>query len=700
MAKSIAQLVHPLAKVVGDFSTQDSFLISARICEELSTITSARIVFAVKDSKMGLDKLLGTRIRVELKTMDESPRKFLGTCIEAEYLGISQGYDMFAVETRVWLWFLTQSSDNRIFQDKSIPDIIKQVCADLGFTDVELKLSATYAPRTYVVQYNETNFAFISRLMEEVGIYYFFDHSGSTEKLILADGLGAHQPLAQTPELEFKARVQKGKREMETVFEWSDRQKVVTGKVSLQALEFTTPNTNLGVTSIHKKGQHSHNELERYSMDGHYGKVADGETYAKVRVEQHASEAERWTGAASARTMAPGATFKLKGHERLGSKADFLLVKTTHYLQIEVQAAEDGGGELEQFVIDKGLNFPSRDDVYMAEFEVTEKAEQFRPRATTAWPKMSGVHRGVVSGPAGEEIYVDEYGRIKVFFFWDRVGKKDENSSCWVRVVQPFAGKGYGTMFIPRIGSEVLIAFERDDPDYPICIGQIYNNFMPVPYTLPDNMTQTGIKTESTKGGGGFHELVFEDKKGEEFIRLQSEKDWFEKIKNNAVVTIGLEKKDPGDMTLTVHHSMTELLKTGDHSFTVDKGKQDIIIEGNLTETVRTGNHTTTVDKGNHATTVSTGDMTVTVSTGSMTVDVKTEIKFVCGDASITMKKDGTIDLKGKNITTTGTGSIKNKASMNFEAEGGVSVKVKGSADGTFDGGGMATIKGGMVKIN
>ncbi|MCR8723335.1 type VI secretion system Vgr family protein [Frigidibacter sp. ROC022] len=691
MAKSIAQLVHPLAKVVGDFSTQESFLISAQVTEELSTITRARIVFAVKDSKMGLDKLLGTKLHVELLTKDESPRKFLGTCIEAEYLGISQGYDMFAVETRAWLWFLTQSSDNRIFQDKSIPEIVEQVCKDLGFTDVELKLSATYSPRTYVVQYNETNFDFISRLMEEAGIYYFFDHSGGTEKLVLADGLGAHQPLPQTPELEFKPRVQKGKREMETVFEWSDRQKVVTGKVSLQALEFTTPNTNLGVTSINKKGKHSYNELEIYSMDGHYSKVADGENFAKVAVERHASEAERWTGAANARTMTPGATFKLKGHERLGKKNDFLLVKCTHYFQIEVQSEEDGGGELEQFVVNKGLNFPSKDDMYLVEFEVTEKSEQFRPKATTAWPKMSGVHRGVVSGPEGEEIYVDEYGRIKVFFYWDRQGKEDENSSCWVRVTQPFAGKGYGTMFIPRIGSEVLIAFERDDPDYPICIGQIYNNFEPVPYTLPDNMTQTGIKTESTKGGGGFHELVFEDKKDEEFIRLQSEKDWFEKIKNNAEITIGLEKMDPGDMSLTVYNSMTELLMEGDHTFTVDKGSQTIEIEKDHTATIRSGNHTTNVDGGNHTLTIASGDQTTNIDSGKMTVTAAKSIELVVGGSSI--------KIEPSKITMTSV-QIDIKADAALTAEAGANATFKGGASGTFDGGGMATLKGGLVKIN
>jgi type VI secretion system secreted protein VgrG len=683
MAKSIAQLKHPLASVAGNFATDETFLISAKIQEGLSKITEARIVFATKDSSLQLDSLLGTEIRVELKTKEEATRKFLGTCIEAEYLGLAQGYEMFAVETRVWMWFLTQSSDNRIFQEKSIPDIVKQVCTDLGFSDIDDRLSASYDPQPYVVQYNETNYAFICRLMEEVGIYFFFDHSGAKEKLVLADGLGAHKPLPETPEIEFKPRIAKGKRDEDTIFEWAGREKVVPGKVTLQALEFTTPNTNLESKAELKKGKHARNDMELYSMDGHYKKVAEGENFARIRAEGNAHEAQRWTGAGNARTMSAGFTFKMTDHPKQPSDSDFLLLRTDHYLQIEVEGEDGEGGELEQFVVKKKLNFPDNKDIYLVDFEVAQKAEQFRPKATTSAPKMSGVHRGVVAGPSGEEIYTDEYGRIKVHFFWDRVGGNDENSSCWVRVVQPFAGKGYGTMFIPRIGSEVLIAFERDDPNYPICLGQIYNSFMPVPFELAANMTQTAIKTESTKGGGGFHELVFEDKKDEEFIRLQSEKDWFEKIKNNAEITIGMEKMDPGDMKLTVYNSMTETLKEGDHTFTVEKGKQEITI------------------KEDHTTTIQSGDHTIKVESGKMLIDVATEIRLVTGSSSLTMKKDGTITLEGKDITIKGSGNITADASMQFKAKGGLKAELEGGTATTVKSGGLTEVKGGpMVKIN
>jgi len=683
MAKSIAQLKHPLASVAGNFATDETFLISAKVQEALSKITEARIVFATKDSSLQLDSLLGTGISVELKTKDENTRKFLGTCIEAEYLGLAQGYEMFAVETRVWMWFLTQSMDNRIFQEKSVPDIVKQVCGDLGFSDIDDRLSASYEPQPYVVQYNETNYAFVCRLMEEAGIYFFFDHSGAKEKLVLADGLAAHKPLPETPEVEFKPRIAKGKRDEDTIFEWAGRERVVPGKVTLQAFEFTTPNTNLESKATLKKGRHARNDMELYSMDGHYTKVAQGETFARIRAEGAAHEAERWTGAGNARTMSAGFTFKMTDHPKQPADSDFLLIRTDHFFQIEVEGEDGEGGELEQLVVKKKLNFPDNQDIYLVEFEVAQKAEQYRPKITTAPPKMSGIHRAVVSGPSGEEIYTDEYGRIKVHFFWDRVGGNDENSSCWVRMVQPFAGKGFGTMFIPRIGSEVMIAFERDDPNYPICIGQLYNSFMPVPYTLPDNMTQTALKTESTKGGGGFHELVFEDKKDEEFIRLQSEKDWFEKIKNNAEITIGLEKKDPGDMTLTVHNSMTETLKEGDHTFKVEKGKQEVTIKQD---------HLTTIQSGNH---------TIKVESGKMLIDVAQEIKLVTGAASLVMKKDGTITLEGKDITIKGSMSVKAEGGTTFKAKGGVSAELDGGATTTVKSGGLTEVKGGpIVKIN
>ena len=683
MAKSIAQLKHPLASVAGNFATDETFLISAKVQEALSKITEARIVFATKDSSLELDSLLGTAISVELKTKDENTRKFLGTCIEAEYLGLAQGYEMFAVETRVWMWFLTQSMDNRIFQEKSVPDIVKQVCGDLGFSDIDDRLSASYEPQPYVVQYNETNYAFVCRLMEEAGIYFFFDHSGAKEKLVLADGLAAHKPLPETPEVKFKPRIAKGKRDEDTIFEWAGRERVVPGKVTLQAFEFTTPNTNLESKATLTKGRHARNDMELYSMDGHYTKVAQGETFARIRAEGAAHEAQRWTGAGNARTMSAGFTFKMTDHPKQPADSDFLLVRTDHFFQIEVEGEDGEGGELEQFVVKKKLNFPDNQDIYLVDFEVAQKAEQYRPKIATAPPKMSGIHRAVVSGPSGEEIYTDEYGRIKVHFFWDRVGGNDENSSCWVRMVQPFAGKGYGTMFIPRIGSEVMIAFERDDPNYPICIGQLYNSFMPVPYTLPDNMTQTALKTESTKGGDGFHELVFEDKKDEEFIRLQSEKDWFEKIKNNAEITIGMEKMDPGDMVLTVYNSMTETLKEGDHTFKVEKGKQEVTVKAD---------HLTTIQSGNH---------TIKVESGKMLIDVAQEIKLVTGAASLVMKKDGTITLEGKDITVKGSMSVKAEGGTTFKAKGGVSAELEGGVSTTVKSGGLTEVKGGpIVKIN
>ena len=732
MPETADTIGHPLVRLVGTIPTRENFLLFAKIEEAMSAITQTRIVFATRDTGLELSKVLGTQLTLELTTHGENQRRFIGTIVAAEYLGLAQGYDMFGLDLRAWPWFLTRVRDNRIFQDMSVPDIVQKVCADRGFTDIRKRLSQTYPPRNYCVQFAETDFDFIARLMQEEGIYFYFDYSGTVETLVLADGLGAHDPVTEQAEIQYMPQEEKARRHHSHIFGWSDRQKVVPGKVSLVDQEFTTPKTRLDSSALLKKGTHKNNDLEVYTTAAFYSKPAEGETYARIMAEAFAAQADRWLGVGSARTLAVGATFRLKDGPRPDSDKDFLIVAATHHLQIDLEDPKVAA--IAQTLV-AHEDMPSHHDLYQCNFEAMRKSEQFRATGAPRRPEMSGLYRAVVTGSSGEEIYTDDHGRIKVHFYWDRMGAEDESSSCWVRVMQPWGGKGWGMISIPRVGQEVGILFEQSNPDYPVCIGTFYDAFNPPPYGLPGNMTQTGIRTNSSKGGGGYNELLFEDSKGSEFVRMQSEKDYEQIIKNNAKITIGLEKADPGTMDVTVKDNVTETyqhnhtyylennlteqindgnvataISNGDKSLKMAKGNFDTLLQsGNLAVTLQKGNNDLLMNKGTFTTVLDSGDLAIklgkgdhktTLSAGKMTTEVSDEIKFVCGASSLIMKKDGTIIMKGVNIKIEGSNAVVAKGGNMFKAEGGVLAQVKGGVAGKFEGATIAIVKGGITKIN
>jgi type VI secretion system secreted protein VgrG len=304
----------------------------------------------------------------------------------------------------------------------------------------------------------------------------------------------------------------------------------------------------------------------------------------------------------------------------------------------------------------------------------------------------------VVTGPGGEEIYTDEYGRIKVQFHWDREGENDENTTCWVRTVVPWSGRGWGMFGVPRIGQEVVVEFERGNPDRPIVTGMVYNDATRHPFEFPSSKTMSGVKTNSSKGGGGAHELVFEDMKDEEFVRMISEKDYFLKIKNNAEITIGMDKKDAGDLTQTIYRHKTETLKTGDYAFTIEKGnrkvkisdnhgeeiggKSDTKITGNTTLKITQGNFSETIDMGNYETKVKMGNISTKADLGKIDTEAMQSIELKVGQSSIKVDQMG-VTIKGMMIKIEGTAMVDVKGAM---------TNVKGDA--------MLVLKGGLTMIN
>ena len=684
----------------GTYSSTPVNLKNARIIEGLSTLTDTTIEFLSSNEALDLQDILGSTIHLGQKDEDDEDRFFTGTCVSVDYVGLYQGMSHFVAEVRPWLWFLTRTLENRIFQEKDVLEIIQKVMEPYGFwSDVNKDTTGTYKKRDYCVQYNESDFEFISRLMEEEGIYYFFIQDGKKLKMVLADSISAHKPAPKAARIDFAFKEGgEYRRDNDHIFDWSETTGVTSGKVTMEDSDFDKPRTELKKVKTMPKGNHNKKNFEHYKYPGHNRTAGVDDAFVKVRMEAEAVRHKLSRGAGNVRTLGAGQTFKLVDHPRSSNNIDFLVTRAVHHLQIETDYED---AETKKPLFDSTLPVDEDNtDTYRIVFDVIPKTEQYRAPQVTEWPRSMGLQTAVVTGPSGEEIYTDKYGRIKVQFHWDRLGENDENTTCWVRCVMPWTGKNWGMIHIPRIDQEVVIQFEEGDPDRPICTGMLYNADTMPPYALDANKTQTGIKTRSSKEGSAsnYNELVFEDKKDEEFIRMHSEKDYFQTIENNAEITIGVDKMDPGDLTQTIYHTKTENIQTGDHLFTVETGNQVIHVETDHTETVGgssevtiTGDYTQTIEQGSVTRAVSAGDESHTLSMGNYSLDTSTgsiaitaamEISLTVGGNSIVIDQSG-ITISGMMVTVSGD------ATVDVESP---STTVKGDV--------MLTLNGGTTMIN
>ena len=540
------------------------FLVRAQINEGLSQITETTIEFMSSDLDLDLQKVVGERLILEVDAPKDKTRYFQGRCVATEYLGSHGDQGYFRATVRPWLWFLTRTSNCRIFQDKSVIDIIKDIFGQRGFSDFKDQTKHSFPKRTYCVQYRETDFDFISRLMEEEGIYYYHSHDKTKETLILADEASTHKVVEDQTEIDFYIRAENYRRDHDHIFEWRGSESIQTGKVTLQDYDFEKPKSDLKSVKALSKGRHAYNKYEVYEYPGRHTDVKTGEHHARVMVEGFAAHCQRSRGACNVRQMAAGAKFKLKKHPRKAENDEYLVISACHQLQIDTDVQDR---DIVGAILGPTLDFDqsNSEDIYRCIFEVQPIKEPYRAPQITPRPENPGVQTAVVVGKQGEEIWTDKYGRVKVQFHWDRDGKKDENASCWIRTAVPWSGKSWGMVAVPRVGQEVVVQFEDADPDRPIITGMVYNGDTKFPQTLPANQTQMGLKTNTTKGGGGFSELIFEDKKDAEFVRLQSERDFKQIIKNNAEITVGLEHKKEGFFKQTIHGDKTETIRAQLH---------------------------------------------------------------------------------------------------------------------------------------
>ncbi len=473
--------------------------------------------------------IVGKQVTLQVHHSEHEHRYWNGFVSRFAFVGGDTRFTHYHAEVVPWLWFLTRTADCQIFQQKTVLEIIKKVFQDHGFQDFQDLTQGSYPQREYVVQYRETAFNFVSRLMEEYGIFYFFEHDQNTHKLIFADKPQVHKNCPAQHKVRFNYSPGSTFLKEDIVGSWGAEQELRPGKYALTDYNFQTPNTSLmaNVQTVAEIGGNTKYEI--YDYPGIHINKSEGDTVTKLRMEEEEAAHHLVTGSGNCRSFAPGYKFHLDEHSRRDQNGDYLLTEVTH--SASVGDSYSGSGN-------------DSDETYSNHFTCIPFAVPFRPQRLTPKPIIQGPQTAVVVGPSGEEIYPDKYGRVKVQFHWDRLGKKDENSSCWIRVSQPWAGKNWGAINIPRIGQEVIVEFLEGDPDRPIITGRVYNDDQMPPYALPDNMTRTTFLSRSTKGGGSsnFNELRFEDKKGSEQIFLNAEKDMDHRVENDSREYIGKDR--------------------------------------------------------------------------------------------------------------------------------------------------------------
>jgi type VI secretion system secreted protein VgrG len=525
---------------------------------------------------------------------------------------------------------------------------------------------------------------------------YFIRHAAGAHTLVIADNTAANTASADASAY----YRQSAQPQTEALHDWRPGWNYRTGKWVLHDYDFTKPSTDLTSTTTTLLDVTAFKSWERYEYPGWYTESSDGDTRARARMEAEEAGYRVTSGAGTYAGFCPGQTFSLAEYPVAAEAGQsYALVSVEHEAADNTQFAQQGATER---------------PYYANRFSCIPDSVLFRPQRTTPRPVMRGPQTALVVGPQGDEIHCDTYGRIRVQFPWDRLGQKDDKSSCFVRVAQSLAGRNWGTLFTPRVGMEVVVDFLDGNPDRPLVTGAVYNAENMPPWALPDNKNQSGFLSRSTTQGtsDNANELRFVDTKGSELLLLHAEKDFTREVENDDKLTVGHDQTTTitNNRTLTVSKGdETHTVETGNHTFTVKTGNQTvdvktgnqtvtvdsgnrtlsvkagdetITVHGNLATTVETGNHSTTVSQGNHTVTVSTGDHSTKASTGSINLEATQGIQLKCGENSIKIDQSG-ITLNGMNVTL----------------KGSVQVQIQG-AMATLKGDGTVTIKGGMVMIN
>lgn len=651
---------------IGDFSIgSDTFLLTSfEGTEEVSGLFEFRISVLSENLDVKPDDVVGKETTVSLacktgRTFNGYIRSFTFGEIQGDSL---REYHMVMVP---WLWFLTRTNDHRVFQDLDTKGIVSKVFDDLGFPDYEFRTSSG-RKREYCVQHNESDFNFISRLLEEDGILYFFTHEKGKHKLILSDSRNAFEELPETS-LEYS----KGSNPNAQITAWEHVYSFKKGQWSIRDYNFVEPKKDLTSSARSKSAFTNNGSYEHYEYPALYDPSA-GDDIAKIRLEAEESDRNCVAGNSNCTSFRAGGRFKLAKHASAHERGDYVLLKVTHR-----------AFDRSYFTGQPG------DSGYSNEFVAVPAEVPLRPALVHQKPYMRGPQSAVVVGPEGEEIYTDEHGRVKVQFIWDREGQHNENSSCFVRVVQSWAGNQWGASFIPRIGHEVIVNFLDGDPDRPIVTGSVYNGWNKPVYS---SKTHSGIKTRSTKDGTpqNYNELRFDDRKGEEQILIHAEKNFDIEVENDQTLlvendrtknVVNNESSSIGkDRDKTVGNNQSEAIGKNksievgnDHTESIGK---DMTLSVGKNKSIDVGDsHTESIGKnmtiriGSDLAEAVGGKYTETVTNAyalkakSITMQADDQITLKTGSASIVMKSNGDITITGGKINVKGSGDVVVKGS-------------------------------------
>lgn len=651
--------------------------------EAVSSLFALELELLSETDDIGFDQIVGKSVTISVELKNGKQRHFNGI-VSRFSAGGSQGrFSAYRAEVVPSLWLLTRRIGCRIFQHLSVPDIAKKLFGELGVSDVKLELQKSYAEREYCVQYRESDFNFVSRLFEDVGISYYFEHDAKAHTLVLFDSPDANPPCPGQETAIYASA--SGEGVAGDVSEWAMEQELRPGKFSHTDYNFEQPSLSLHTTTPTSLSIGGNDRFEIYEHSGDFMEPAHGESRVKIRMEAEESASLEARGMSRCAAFTPGYRFDMRGHHRKDTNKAYVITQVQHTVTDSIGLGQEAS--------------------YENAFVCRPHSIPIRPLRTTPKPLVYGVQTATVVGAAGKEIDVDAHARVVVQFHWDREGKRDENSSCRVRVAQNSAGKGWGLIAHPRIGQEVVIEFIDGNPDRPIVVGMVYNGEQTPPYGLPANSTQTGLKSRSSPGGGGFNEIRLEDKAGSEHMYVQAQKDRttltknddsqevghdrMRKVVNDESVSVGANQKIDvvADRTRTVGANESVTV-TGNRTKSIT-GDEGVTISGGYTQSV-TGSRTRSVN----------GAETVTVALArTHTVGINEAIS-VGAAQEVTVGAARALTVGGAQTTTIGVNHTVNvgaKESISVGADRSLEVgakhNVKVGADEGVSIGGKQTIQ-------
>lgn len=674
-----------------------------------------------EEPELDLYDVLGQSITFAFGSQGDK-RYINGIVSNAAQVGMRGEYTLYRLVVSPWLWLLTRTSDCRIFTEMSVWQIISEVFKENGLHDFEFVVMGEFPTWNYCVQYRESDFDFVSRLMQHEGLYYYFEHSKEKHHLMIVDDPSVHSTAPEYEQIPYYPESGGVSREKEHLSNWRLERELQATNYVTNDFAFDEPRRNL-LANATSKSPGKYEAYEVYEYPGSYSnydsgemKLAYGNELAKLRLQALSASHETVHASGDVRGISTGNIFTLTGCDRSDQNREYLVVETDMELQLDSYLSGDGGGEVD----------------FSVALKCIDSKVNFRSEVTTHKPRVEGPQTAIVVGPKGEEIWTDKHGRVKLQFHWDRRGKSDENSSCWVRVSQAWAGEKWGSIHIPRIGQEVIVEFIDGDPDRPIVTGRVYNGDRPVPYDLPANATQSGIKSRSSKGGkpSNFNEIRMEDKKGSEELYIHAEKNQnnivennettsvgnnrSENVGNNESIVIGVDREESVGSNETISIGVNrdetvgadETIHIGSNrSVTIGKNKSETItlnkteqIGVNKAETIGLAKELTVggeylVSVARNMNETVGGDQSISVggeqqeqygknqsvsvadnldiAVGKkISIEAGDEVHIKTGSSSISMKKNGEITVSGKNITFKASGAINAKASKNVVIKG------------------------------